>query len=137
MLASLVFELGCALYAAPWSNCRDYLAAKGFGHPMFALVKTGDTTMPVHDLPGLMEVLADSEMIGPRRVVPTFTIQMCIGSSLRSQGLDILVGEDGYCAIHHVDARAYFHCSQLPRFAETAYNQSTTLVTDLLTGPGR
>ena len=123
LMAALALMLSCASYPTGF----DFLKAKGFDTPWFALVRIGDTVKSIEEdrIPELMSVLRESERIEDRPIVPTLTISLAIGASFASQGIDIEVGEDGDMAIDHVGERFCFHCARLPSFAQAAFNQST------------
>lgn len=128
MLVSVSLALGCQA-AASNPSCFDYLEAKGFGSRSMASVRSGATVKNINDQhPALLNVLRKSELIDERPIEPAFTITLLTGGSWESQKVSIEIGKDGYGAIQHVGERVYFHCSQLPGFAEAAFNQSTIVI---------
>ena len=126
-VAAVAVVLGCQ-DPMSYPSGLEYLKAEGFGPQLFAQVRN-ETTKNINDqVPALLELLRNSEMVPERRIAPWFTIWLESGSSLPSQVISIEIGVDGYGVIQHVDERAYFHCSKLPRFAEAAFNESTIVV---------
>jgi hypothetical protein len=131
VVAPVAFALGCQSRTA-YPNSYEYLKAKGFGAASFAQVRRGETVKNINaQLPSLLNVLRDSEMISKRPVEPSFTIYLQSGSSWASQTVSIQIGKNGYGVIEHVKQRAFFHCPELPSFADASFNESTIVV-----GPG-
>jgi hypothetical protein len=127
VLAPVAFALGCQ-DPTSYPNGLEYLKAEGFGPNVFAQVRS-ETEKNINDqVPALLDMLRESEMVPERRIVPFFTIYLESGSSSPSQVVSIQIGIDGYGVMQHVHERAYFYCSELPRFAEAAFNQSTIVV---------
>ena len=128
VFAPVAFALGCQSRTAH-SNSYEYLRAKGFGASSFAQVRSGETVKNINaQLPSLLNVLRDSEMIPKRPVDRSFTIYLQSGSSWASETVAIHIGKDGYGVIEHVNQRVFFLCSELPSFADASFNESTIVV---------
>jgi hypothetical protein len=126
--ASLCFALSCQSPTS-FPNGFEYLKAKGFEYPLFAQIRVGNTAKNVNDqIPSLFAVLRNSEMSARVKLVPAFTIYLETGSSLPSQIILILVDSDGSGEIRFNGQRAYFHCHELPAFANEIFQGSSIIV---------
>ncbi|HEX5009570.1 MAG TPA: hypothetical protein VFY71_04145 [Planctomycetota bacterium] len=127
MLVLLACAISCTSPTS-YPNGLEYLRAQGFGPHLFAQVRS-ETAKNINDqVPALLDLLRDSEMVPERPIRPEFTIYLESGSSLPSQRMTIQIQSDGYGVIQHVDQRAWFYCGRLRSFTAAAFDQSTTVV---------